>query len=106
MLQPPQSRQPAAAAAAAVLSAKQLQQHYASLYDQLQDLGFATEHVQSALAAVQYPAAAAAGLEDCLDWLCLNVEQQLLPRRFTGSSRAAAGNIAVKVGRLVVLYNR
>ncbi len=38
-------------------------------------------------------------LEACLDWLCLNLPQSELPKRFAGVARAGIGNAAgVKVG--------
>lgn len=105
-------------------STKQLEQHYAALYDALLELGFSAQQVQYALAAMHGAhmaagaaqqqtlpwmppqqlsthavAAEQASMEACLDWLCLHVPAAQLPRRFTGSAAAqvAAGSEGVKV---------
>jgi hypothetical protein len=80
--------------AAAGLTNKQLQQHYAQLYDRLLEYGFQQQQVQVALAALPKGAADVAA---CLDWLCYNLPAQQLPRRFRGGSRLAAGAEGVKV---------
>jgi hypothetical protein len=80
--------------AAAGLTSRQLQQHYAQLYDRLLEYGFTQEQVQTALAALPK---GAADVEACLDWLCFNLPQQQLPRRFRGGSRLAAGSDGIKV---------
>jgi len=88
-------QQPAAAPAA---SAKQLQRQYAGTYSRLVEYGFAAQQVQAALRAL--PLGACAGVEAALDWLCLNLPQNQLPRRFAGATRGGgpgAGGVAVKV---------
>jgi len=106
---------PKSSATATNSTQRNLQQHYAALYDTLLEHGFEVEHVQAALAALHSSSAeqqrqhwsqlhastdAASGLEAALDWLCLNVPPAQLPRRFTGSSAAqvAVGAAGVKVG--------
>lgn len=92
---------------------RQLAALYTSLYETLLELGFSTAQVQDALTGVHHDPATqqqlllsssscsntAAGLDACLDWLCLHVPPAQLPRRFTGSAAAqvAAGSVGVKV---------
>jgi hypothetical protein len=91
---------PADSAAAAGLTARQLQQHYAQLYDRLLEYSFSREQVQAALAALPK---GSADVDACLDWLCYNLPHQQLPRRFRGGSRLAAGSEGIKVCGRVVL---
>lgn len=102
------------AAASSSSSLKELEQHYASLYDSLLEYGFDLMQVQAALAAlhssitkqqlgtpgVASKRSTAADVDAALDWLCYNIPAAQLPRRFTGSSAAyiAAGSAGVKVG--------
>jgi hypothetical protein len=82
-------------------AAKQLQRAYADTYERLVDYGFSHDQVQLALRAL--PLGAAAEVAPALDWLCLNLPQSQLPRRFAGAARGgggAAGAAAVKVGGL------
>ncbi|KIZ04050.1 hypothetical protein MNEG_3905 [Monoraphidium neglectum] len=79
-------------------AAKQLQRAYADTYERLVDYGFSHDQVQLALRAL--PLGAAAEVAPALDWLCLNLPQSQLPRRFAGAARGgggAAGAAAVKV---------
>ncbi len=93
------SQQTQHAPAAPAGGAKQLQRQYADTYQRLVEYGFTPAQVQSALTAL--PLGAAAGVEAPLDWLCLNLPQGQLPRRFAGAARGggggAGGGVAVKV---------
>jgi hypothetical protein len=107
----------AAASSAAASSSsglRELEQHYATLYDSLLEYGFDVAQVQAALTALHASIArqqlgklgvaskpsTAADLDASLDWLCYTIPAAQLPRRFTGSSAAyiTAGGAGVKVG--------
>lgn len=90
----------AASSSSQQLSSAALLKAYGGVYERLQELGFSTQQAQQALKAL--PRGAAAELDTCLDWLCLNLPQHELPRRFAGNMRAlgtaADGQAGIKVG--------